>query len=143
MRQEFLDVLSFGFGEGGVDGVAGKFTRSFFGTANGESDLGGVEELAGIFVADGAEQHAMGDAGDEVAAVVAAGERGQKGSVGLTGFVRGFACEPLLRELCAIGVFIGPGAAGDGGIREGGSAKAGTKGLGTGKAGTKGLGTRD
>ena len=47
-----------------------------------ESDLRGVEELAGMFVVDGAEQNAVAHTGDEVAAVVAAGERGQRGGRG-------------------------------------------------------------
>ena len=117
--QEFSGTGGSGFGEIGINRVAGKFARSFFGAANGESDLGGVEELAGIFLADGAEQHAVGDTGYKVAAVVAAGERGQKGAVGLRGFVRGADFEPAYREFLAIGILEGPGAAGDGVVCEG------------------------
>ncbi len=49
-------------------------------------DLGGVEKPGAVRAADGADEHAMGGAGDKVADVAGAGKRGHGFAVGLFGF---------------------------------------------------------
>ena len=54
--------------------------------------MGGVQELGGVFVFDGADEHTVGYAGDEVADVLRAEQRGHGAAVGFGScFVDGVA----------------------------------------------------
>ena len=85
-----------------------------------ESDLGGVEELAGVFVLDGSEEHALAGAGDEVTDILIARERGHGQAEGYADAAFGGA--QVLRSLPCGCVNPYPGliAEGDGGVFEGG-----------------------
>jgi len=52
-------------------------------------DLGGVEEPGSVGAGDGAEQHAVRCAGDEIADVLVAGERGHGVAIGGSGIFGG------------------------------------------------------
>ena len=63
----------------------------------------GVEELAGVFLRDGFDGDSVGDAGEEVAAVLARGEWGQGGAKGIRGLVGGLPVVAVFAILGAIG----------------------------------------
>ena len=63
-------------GEGSLFGLCGRVLE---GSA---SDLGCVEEPCAVRIADRADEHSVGDAGDEVADVIGAGERGHGPAIG-------------------------------------------------------------
>lgn len=54
-----------------------------------EGDLGGVEDLAAAVGLDGADENAVGGAGDEVADAVGAGEERHGAGVGFSGLLGG------------------------------------------------------
>src|SRR5208282_4032188 len=79
-----------------------------------------IEELATIFLGNYAEQHALCDAGDEVTAAIASGERGQGGTISLSG-IGGCAHFRLGgRERIAEGFFPDFAAVRDGKVGKGG-----------------------
>lgn len=54
-----------------------------------DGDLGGIQKLGAFHGVDGGEDHALGGAGDEVAAVLVAGKVGHGAAVGIGGFSAG------------------------------------------------------
>ena len=60
-----------------------------FAADRGERNLGGVEELGAVLSFDCSDQHAVGDAGDEIADVILSGERRHDAAIGLGGVDRG------------------------------------------------------
>jgi hypothetical protein len=84
-------------------------------------DLGGVEETSTIRAFGGLDEHAVGDAGDEVADVFQAGERRHGGAEGLLSF---FGCRVIafVQFFCSpVSEHIGFAAAHDGEIGGDGS----------------------
>jgi len=55
--------------------------------AGGDGYLGGIEELGGVVRIDGADEHGVGDAGDEGVDVDGRGEEGHGVAVGFAGVV--------------------------------------------------------
>lgn len=84
-----------------------------------EGDLGGVEQVAGGFFADGINEQSLDDAGDEGADVIAAGERGHVVAVGFAAGFFGFvACDRFRTVDLGIGLLgleTRGAAAGEGG----------------------------
>lgn len=85
-----------------------------------EGDLGGVEELAAVFRFDGAEEHAVAGASDEVADILIAGERGHGQAKGFGGTALGGVHVIGLLHGRRVNLSPDLGAKGDGGVFEGG-----------------------
>ncbi len=87
-----------------------------FAGQNAERDLGRVKELWTLDDIDGAEDHAMGDAGDVVADVFESGEGRHAAEIGGSGSQPGVAVVLALGFRFAKGVIPGVDTAQDGGV---------------------------
>ena len=85
-----------------------------------EGDLGSVEELAAVFLFDGAEEHAVAGASDEVADILIAGEWGHGQAKGFGGTALGSVDVSGLLDGRRVNLSPDLGAKGDGGVFEGG-----------------------
>lgn len=87
---------------GRIVGRTGRFCRLLFVGERGERDLGGVEELASVLLGDGLDDDSVGDAGDEVTAVFAGGERGHGGTIGVGRLAGGLEFNFVVKILGAV-----------------------------------------
>ena len=83
--------------------------------------MGGVKKLAAVFLGNCAEQNALRDAGDEVAAAFAGGERGHGDSIGLCGSACRGDFVYIGTDLVAEGLSPGFRTKRDGRVRKGGA----------------------
>ena len=104
---------------GGAFGAG--FRRSGLGADGAVGDLGGVEEPCAHRAFDGLDEHAVGDAGDEVADVFGAGERRHGGAEGLLSVEGSTVIASALFFCILVSARIGFTAAYDGGIGGDGS----------------------
>ena len=93
-------------------------------TQDGRGDLDCVKELGAFGGGDDTEEHAEGDAGDEVVEVVFPGKGRQGEPEGDAGAVLGEGVGTALQARVAVGEFPGFDTAGDGGIVVRGHAQA-------------------
>ena len=79
----------------------------------------GVEELGGVLARNGADEHAVRGAGDEIADAFMVKERGHGVTVGRVGVVRGEDIAFAFRSFGLVAALPGFAASGDGGVCDG------------------------
>jgi len=105
----------------GVGGISGGWGFGPFWLApdRADGDLGGVEKLRDVVLAEDLHDGGLRDAGDVVADVVESGERGHGAEKGPVARLLGLEFAFIGLELLLVGAMPGANAARDGGVVEG------------------------